>query len=416
MSNRKKGMNLKFVAVLLIMLLAKLANAQEHKFEYQCTLEGIADTWHTINIPTDAYSKLNSDFSDLRIIGITASGDTIEAPYILKVKTDAYDDKPIDFNLINEVSNSQGYFYTFELQATKVVNSIELAFDKSNFNWLLSLEGSQNQQEWFTILDKSRIVAIENENTSYKYTTLTFNNVSYKYMRLKIPASKNPHFQKATMKEKKVIKGIYNTPNIHSFKVVNYEDENKTEVLLSLQKMMPISFINLQVTDAVDYYRPLRVEYAIDSIKNNTGWHYLYKHLFNGTLSSLNKKGCNFSNQVLKHVKITVKNRNNEPLHYDKVELHGNPYHLIARFTTPATYYLVYGNTQAMVPDYDITRFEENIPTQSNVLQVGKEVKVEKQEKVEPEPLFTDAIWLWAIMIFAIFILGWFSFKMLKNN
>ncbi len=398
-----------------LILFANLGFAQEYKFNYQRNLEGITDGWHSIEIPVDAYSKLNSDFSDVRILGILANGDTVEAPYILQVQSDSYDNKVIDFNLINEVKKSGSYYYTFELPNEQMVNSVSLSFNRSNFNWLVTLEGSQNQQEWFTILKKSRIVGIENNNTSYQYTTLEFKNVSYKYLRLRIPSSENPRFIKATIEEKILTKGVYTSPVIKSFKVVEHDDQHETEVLLSLKNMEPVSFIQLQVIDSIDYYRPLLVEYAVDSIKNNKGWQYLYKSLFTSTLSSLNKKGYNFHNKVLKHLRITIRNYDNEPLTLSKATIYGAPHRLIARFAKPATYYLVYGNKSANVPNYDITKFEDNIPETNKQLIVGDEVFIEEEVKAEKEALFKDDIWLWAIMIFAIFILGWFSLKMLKN-
>ncbi len=398
-----------------LILFANLGLAQEHEFKYQRSLEGVTDTWHTIEIPNDAYSKLNNDFSDVRILGILANGDTIEAPYILQVQADSYDNKVIDFSLINEVKKSGSYYYTFELPKPQLVNTINLSFNRSNFDWFVTLEGSQNQQEWFTIGTKSRILGIKNDNTSYQYTTLEFKDVSYKYLRLKIPSSKNPQFNKATIEEKILTKGVYISPVIESFKVIEHSDRNETEILLSLQKMQPVSFIQLQVVDSIDYYRPISVEYAIDSIKNNKGWQYLYRSLFTSTLSSLNKKGYNFSNQVLKHLRITIKNYDNEPLTFSKANIHGNPHKLIVRFTKPATYYLVYGNKRAYVPNYDITKFEDSIPKKNKQLSVGDEVFIEEEVKAEQEALFKDDIWLWAIMIFVIFILGWFSLKMLKN-
>ncbi len=403
-------------AFLISVLVSSIANAQEYEYKYERPLSGVNNTWHTIDIPTELYRKLNIDFSDVRILGIKANGDTIEAPYILKERSYRVDNEPVEFNLINEVKNSKGYYYTFELPTSKVVNSIELSFNKSNFNWRVSLEGSNNQQEWFTILKKNRIVGIENSNTSYKYTLLEFNNVSYKYFRIKIPAKLNPKFARAVMQEKKVTKGTYNSPIIQSFSVVENDKYNKTEVLISLKDKMPISYLNLLVTDSIDYYRSITVDYATDSIENKTGWHYIYRSLFTSTLSSLNINGYNFSNVPLKHIRITIANNDNEPLNYKEVKLHGNTHQLMARFTKPASYFLVYGNKHAYVPNYDITRFEENIPAVTTQLSIGKEVEILEQKEDEAEPLFKDDIWLWSIMIFVIFILGWFSIKMLKND
>lgn len=390
--------------------------AQEYSFKYQRSLDRVTDSWHKIQIPNEAYSKLNSDFSDVRILGVMTNGDTIEAPYILKVLDDTYDNHTIGFNLINEVSKSNTYYYTFEIADDQFVNSVELKFNRSNFDWWVNLEGSQNQQEWFNIIDKSRIVGIENRNTSYSYTKIEFGDVKYKYLRLIIPSSIKPQFTEAFINKKVIKKGTYNSPVINTFQVIDNDNINQTEILVSLKEMLPISFINLAVSDSIDYYRPITVQYATDSIKNKNGWQYLYKTLFTSTLSSLNKQGHVFPNRVIKHLKIIVKNGNNEPLDYRGIKLHGNTHELIARFDKPANYYLVYGNKRAYVPNYDITRFENNIPNNNKILIVGNEILIKDQkQKEKQEPFFKNSLWLWAIMIIIIFILGWFAVKMLKE-
>ncbi len=401
---------------ILLLLVAGFANGQEYSFKYQRPLSGINNTWHRIDIPAVMYSKLNEDFSDVRILGIQQNGDTIEAPYILKEYKDRYEQNHINFNLINKVTTANGYYYTFALNKEETINTIELNFGKSNFDWFVTLEGSQNQQDWFIILDKSRIVAIANEHTTYKYTTLSFGNASYKYLRLKVPSAKNPVFETAAIIEKGIIKGSHNSPEIQSFKVSEVGKEHESEILLTLDQITPLAHLKVIVKDSIDYYRPIKIEYATDSIKNKDHWQYLFTTLYRGTLSSLDKNGFYFTNQLVKSLRIKIDDFDNEPLTYSRVELYGYNNGLIGRFTKSANYYLVYGNSNAYVPNYDITRFESNIPLQVKPLAIGEEEIIAEKIIEKNDPLFKDDIWLWAIMIFVIFILGWFSFKMLKND
>ena len=403
--------------IVCLLFITGITQAQEYEFKYQRKLDGVNDSWHRLIIPKEAYSTLNNDFSDVRILGIKEDGDTIEAPYILKTLSDTYDNQVVEFKLLNKVNNSAGYYYTFELSETKFINHVNLEFNRTNFDWLVTLEGSQNQEEWFTISDNHRILSINNSHTSYSYTNLEFDQVKFKYLRLSIPSFKNPGFIKAVIEQKKLVKGEYIVPLITSHLVVENEKNDQTEILIDFDKVSPLSYLELNVFDSIDYYRAITVQYAMDSIKNNTGWHYLYRSLFSSTLSSLNQRGFNFHNRTMKHLKVIIKNGDNEPLTFGQSNLHGNPHELIVRFTEPANYYFTYGNTGAYVPNYDISRFENNIPVVRKNLIVGNEEIVERQEKgAKQEPLFKDSIWLWAIMIIAIFILGWFSLKMLKNN
>ena len=89
---------------------------------------------------------------------------------------------------------------------------------------------------------------------------------------------------------------------------------------------------------------------------------------------------------------------------------------LIARFTDDATYFLTYGNKKAVRPHYDIERFADNIPEVLTTLELGSELRIEKEEGRLTEPLFKSKKWLWAIMTVIILLLGWFSVKMISKK
>ena len=92
----------------------------------------------------------------------------------------------VDFKLLNTTNNEQGYYFTMEVPTEEPVNELKLNFKQDNFDWLLSLEGSQNQQEWFRIVDDYRILSIKNPETNYQFTKVTFPNTKYRFFRFQI--------------------------------------------------------------------------------------------------------------------------------------------------------------------------------------------------------------------------------------
>jgi hypothetical protein len=94
----------------------------------------------------------------------------------------------------------------------------------------------------------------------------------------------------------------------------------------------------------------------------------------------------------------------------------GYVHELVARFTEPATYFLSYGNKQAIKPSYDIERFTSKIPNKLVALNVGKEQLVVKNKVFANEPLFKNKNWLWALMVIIIVVIGWFSIKMIRTK
>jgi len=179
---------------------------------------------------------------------------------------------------------------------------------------------------------------------------------------------------------------------------------------------VPVSFIKLSVSDKIDYYRPLNIQYLSDSVKTEKGWKYNYNTLAGGTLSSLEDNEYKFNQQITNKLKVIIQNHDNQPLNIESVTVKGYVNELVARFNKPAEYYLAYGNKRAYKPNYDIINFQQNIPQELSGLILGEEEEINKAEISLIGPLFKNKAWLWAIMIIIILVLGWFSMRMLKSK
>ena len=134
------------------------------------------------------------------------------------------------------------------------------------------------------------------------------------------------------------------------------------------------------------------------------------------TLSSLEDNEYKFNQQITDKLKIIIQNHDNQPLNIEAVTVKGYVHELVARLNKPAEYYLVYGNKKAYKPNYDIINFQQKIPQELSELTIGQEEPLKKSEFPLIGPLFQNQIWLWAIMIIIILVLGWFSVRMLKSK
>jgi len=180
--------------VLLLTLLfvvdTVLANVSLSDFNYSRTLGNREKGWHQLELPKDIHAKANVNFADVRILGLTETGDSIEVPYlqlqgVQKSNKKAKTIQP-SFEIINQSKQKEGFYYTFKLLDEREITAFKLDFRSLNFNWLVNLEGSQNQEKWFTILEDYRILGINNSLANYKFTTLKFPKSNYKYYRVLI--------------------------------------------------------------------------------------------------------------------------------------------------------------------------------------------------------------------------------------
>ena len=407
---------MKHIFQTIALLMCTCAYAQIDDYTYTHELKGVSEQWHKITLPDDMYAHLTPNLNDIRIFGITPSGDTIEAPYLRQELTETTSNDKVNFELINQSHNDKGYYFTFKLPTSTSINQIQLDFKQQNFDWRIRLEGSQNQSEWFTVLNKYRILSIKNQLTDYQFTKLRFPAAKYRYFRLFIPTNKQPNLKQANISLRKTIEGKYRNYPTQKIGITNDKKTKQTIIDLDLGQPLPVSYLNIGIKNDYDYYRPMTIKYLRDSFKTDKGWQYNYASLTSGTLNSVEKNELKFSTKTLQKLQFVIHNQDNTPLEIGEINSKGYVTELTVRFTEPATYYLTYGNPKARKPQYDITRFTNKIPDSPPELQLGTVQKHEKKEVPKVEPLFENKLWLWAVMLLIIIVLGGFSIQMMRKK
>ncbi len=409
-------MKAKIKLLYLFMVFCSSGFGQANEFKYKRKISGITDQWHKLILPDDIFNKIKTDLSDIRIIGVTKSRDTIQVPYILKPGPGKSPEKEVAFNLINVSVNEKGFYFTLELPEETAVNNIELNFKQENFDWRIGLEGSGNGQAWFSLLQDYRVLSIKNKLTDFKFTKVLFPDSKYKYYRFFIDTDKRPELLSAKISLDENITAKSKKHVIRTIKITEDRKAGQTLIDVDLHAALSIAKLKIYVKDSFDYYRRATLNYVTDSVKTDMGWKYNFNLLTTGTLNSLKKNEFVVSSTILQKFNIIIDNEDNNPLHIDSVEVEGYEHELIARFNEQASFYLAYGNAFVTKPNYDIERFAAKIPDLPAELALGEEQLLSRSESSETDALFKNRGWLWMIMGVIILILGWFSLKMIRQN
>jgi len=399
----------------LLLLSCTYAYGQMADYGFKRELTGISEPWHRIVLPDDIFGKVAPSLHDIRIFGITENNDTIEAPYLLRLATGQTSETQIAFKTLNVSRDDSGYYFTFEIPTTAPVNQIKLDFKQQDFDWKVRLEGSQDQNNWFTIVDDYRIVSIKNDLTDFQFTTLAFPQSQYRFLRLLIKSDTQPDLIAASVIRDETKAGTYSTYPVKSSDIKENTKAKQTEIDVALALPVPISRLKVHVSDTFDYYRPVTIQYLADSFQTEKGWKYRYATLTSGILNSIDENEFNFRSTITDRLKILIHNQDNSPLAIDTIHVAGYVHELVVRFAKEATYYLTYGKKDASKPHYDIGRFAEKIPTTLTKVALGNEQVIEKEGDRTIGPLFENKAWLWAAMTVIILLLGWFSVKMMRS-
>ena len=383
--------------------------AQNPSFAFKSTLSPTTQTWHHIELPHTIYQHIKSDFSDIRILGTDKAGKTIEVPYVLASMTDLQQQEAITFDIFNQVKQDSFYYFTLRVKGKpQQLNFIQLDFENQNFDWEVSLEGSEHMKKWFQITEHQRLVSIANQHTNYRFTDLHFPSAEYNFYRLKIKSNEPPILKNALIEAPYAQKPLLRPYPIKNFSVKNDSIPQYSIVTINLPYLLPVSSVELVIADSLDYKRQM----SIHAFK--VMYRAFEEELFSDFISSDEKAHFDFPNTLTNRLILRIQNGDNSPLNIKNVIVKGNPYQLFARFPQAGNYALYYGNYKLQSPDYDIAYFKEKIPNNIPKLAV---LKTESLETSAIRNLAThNKLWLWLILGALIAILGWFSYKMLLHS
>ncbi|MBC7884979.1 MAG: DUF3999 family protein, partial [Saprospiraceae bacterium] len=305
-------MKIKVIKTLIFLCFCSIGVGQADKYKFRRPIKDVTTGWQKITLPADIYAKVSFDLSDLRIYGFR-DHDSIEVPYFLDISEDRLVTVEIDFRIINQSNNSNGHYFTFELEEVKKINNIQLSFGQQNFDWQVKLEGSQDQKEWYTLVENYRIMSISNDITNFKFDEINFPEAAFRYFRISIKSNVKPDLLHANIFSKVNSPGKFSDVPIRKIQFHEDKANKKTVIDINLTTPSQISRLQFDIQNDFDYYRPITIQYLADSIPNANGTKYQYFTLTSGMLNSLEKSSFNFERKTVKELKIIVDNHDNPP-------------------------------------------------------------------------------------------------------
>ena len=419
-------LKIKSIFSLIFLGISALGFAQKNDFSFKRAIKpNPATEWNKIEIPLPMYEKLNQNLSDIRIYQLLGK-DSLEVPYLLsKTQFASLENETteyIGFKILNQTKTADGYYFTLESPITADIEEIDLHFSNQNFDWKITLEGSHDQKQWFSILENYRILSIQNSKTDYNFQLLAFEKTNYKFYRIFIPSKETPILQRASMQEKFTPKIEFNKLLINNIKLTNSTKDKNSVITFSLPYKIPIYSLILNIEKNDAFSRPIEIKYLTDSIKTEKGWVKNYETFYYGKIIYYGAKDLDFSfsnNDVIwaKDFQIIIENQDNAPITVKFVNAVSPKYFIYFKPKNEENYFLFYGNKKSSLPEYDLKLIEDKVfKLSKSDASLSDEEKLPKKEKPTKEPLFKNKGWLWGVMILIICILGFFSHRMLSTK
>lgn len=416
-----------FFLILLLSSLVTLNLSAQHTFRQEIPIGGITkDSLYKIPLNPDHKQYMKKDFHDMRIV----DDKDHEVPYVvlsepqLKAKSDFVEYKILAIRHVSDYTE----VIVHNPDRHKISN-IAFNINNSDAYKYCSIEGSYDQNQWYSVSASQELSLLYNEVYTNQYKCIYFPLNDYPYFRLSIDDWHHRHHHGWESFPFKINSAGYFKNSVIAGKMNDVLfSKTITEDAKTKKTTVRLLFTNNQQIDRIDFsiraprlYKRNAVIYVNRKEYSKAGTK-IYRHdLFNFELTSNKLLYFDLPNFNEQELFIEIDNRDNPPLEIESIFCKQLASYLIADFKSNTKYMLKCGDDSLKLPEYDLINFVSQIPQLLPEASLGQVKTIPlvdrpKQEVAEKQKTFFETpAFLWLCLGVGCVVIFFFSRSLLKE-
>ncbi|MEK7077217.1 MAG: DUF3999 family protein, partial [Patescibacteria group bacterium] len=333
-----------------------------------------------LQMPSEFFSHLKPDLSDLRIVNRDG-----EVPYVLGVEKETVSSSKVPARMYNLSSGANGTAFIADLGPNgSFHNAITIQVTSENFRRGVTIEGSQDEKSWRTLISQGQIfdyTVRDIKSVSVRDTDVSYPEATFRYLRVTISGGS------LDVRGAQVFREIQLAAREAAYEPVISVSENSeartTDAVLDMATDGIPHRRGTLKTASVNFNRPI----AIYDSSNKSDWRLLtYGYLYRVETSLFTGSNLEFvypeSNR--RYLKISVLNGDDRPISIDGVSLYGVVRRVIFSYDPAKEYFAYLGRPDARRPQYDFEKISQYLDV-SSLDQVSAGPIEANSSYVEPE-------------------------------
>jgi len=415
-------------------------NLAEWNYQAEVTVEDSNAEYRKLLITPEIYNAARLDLGDIRLIGPDGS----QVPYIIYKPEDQKETKEYSPAIINRsTGKNKTAVVTLDFGKQEIKNSIEVVTGGSNFRRAVKVEGSNDNVEFYTLVEKAYVFAVSSEKDR-RFEQIDLPKNDYRYLRVTVEPMAGEE-AKTVINKVKTFKTEENFTRRQPVKMVlsehkeNAKEKTSSYVYDLSYCRLPISEIELDVADE-SFYRCVTVkgrdknkqEVKIETEDNRqlfkeveVPWErVLYDTIYrykkpDGKKAEKLVLRIPRGREVYRHLKIEISNYDDEPVVVNSALAKMIAHSLVFTPKNFRKLTLYVGSESASTPQYDLRyRIENPMSIKAVEAKLGNLIINQMAKKAKTEQVaWTEKhkVLLLVIMGVMVVVLGWFMFKSLKT-
>ena len=410
----------------------------EWKYRAEVTIEDGTGEYCKLTLTPDIYDAARPDLRDIRLVD--AHGEQV--PYVLVKPKDTTEERKYEPALINRsTSADRAAMVTLDFGKKVVKNSIEVMTRGNNFRRAVKVEGSSDNIEFFTLVERAYVFAVT-YNRRFEQVDLPKND--YRYLRITVPPmateEKSPVIDE--VRAFKIEKSFAERHPVQMALIEHSEDEKSNSSIYVydvVYRRLPVSEIEFDVADD-SFYRYVTVEgrdaqtrevkvYSEDNRQRTRIVEVKWERIISSTIYRYTEANGQkrerlalripSGRRVHRYLKITIRNYDDRPVVVESVSAKMIAHKIVFANMDNVAPTLYVGSETARTPRYDLGQ------RLSNPLQV--KARAAKLSGITDNPLLGQAeekavawtekhkVLLLVIMVVVALVLGGFILKSFKS-
>ncbi|OYX84568.1 MAG: hypothetical protein B7Y83_07740 [Flavobacteriales bacterium 32-34-25] len=349
---------------------------------------------HKMNLPAEIRSFSKEDLSDFRILDSKGS----EVPYyILQGNMESKSSSFSEFKILSRTAiPKKETTIVFENDKTSL-SEITLSINNSDVTKPYSISGSNNQKEWFGLVNKAVLSELKNSEAVRVFKTIALPLSSYRYLKIDLNDSISLpiNILKIGFFTHKINAADLVEITKRSIKTMQIQAQKKTLIHVAFNHPQIVNQINFTVSNPNLFQRNARIYVNKKNVIKHKTKSY-QETLSNFELNSNQKNSFTVQQLFEKDFFIEIENHDNQPLTFAKIQFFQNPVTIIADLKANENYSIQTGNPKLNRPEYDLENFKNNINTDLPEATIHDiQHLTAKENKIKTQSFWQQAWFMW---------------------
>lgn len=314
---------------------------------------------HKIILPAEIRSFSKEELGDFRILDSKG----IEVPYyILQGNGEATSNSFSECRILSKTAIPKNKTTIVFENPKASIDEIVLSITNSDVTKYYSISGSDDQKEWFGLVNNSLLSELENSENTSVLKTIPLPLTSYRYLKIDFNDKKTLPIN--VLKIGFFTHKISNPGTEEIFaknsRILQIPAQKKTRIYITFENPQIVNQISFKISNPNLFQRKAQIYVNKKSLVKHKVKTF-QESISNFELNSDTKNTFAIPQLFEKECFIEIENRDNQPLTLAKIQFFQNQITVIADLKANEKYAIQTGNPKLPAPEYDLENFKSKM-------------------------------------------------------